>query len=916
MVGRLLQEIAQRVDISWYYRKNKLYEIVNTEERLDYHCKKMWEADLIGFDTETTGVKICSLPWGSQGKDHCVGLCLSYETNQGIYIPLDHTEFPNMDMKSVVKKVFPILETKSLVTHNGIFDYKVMYDMGCKINIVHDSMILIFNIYSKLAKGSKALKNITRLLYGDETIEFEDIFESADDYTKFRYICEEVCKIYACADADYTRQIVIDNFGFLDSRQRVAYMRDVSFIGMIAISEYHGKPIDVTTLPDCVLKCKENIQNLEDMLFNYVGWKTTGNLDVRYRFKTTSNEELVKVFFDLLKYEPVHLKNREKLTVDKFVRKRLKQRNTVDVDFFMKSKYPEGLVNLLADDPNDESQKLVSFEEVKQKECIPAFILDSLKKQQKQLTAFFNKIVTESDSSIGIYYSGISMTNTETARLVDFLQTLDGGLKYLIAVPDRKKQYMYVFDFSQIEYRVMAALAKMTDLCNKLDNTHTDFHVECAALIKNTLPELIDDKTRKMYKPVNFGIAYGMAAQGLISSIFGVGLSDEEEKKCLKQVEQMLSDWERAMKEIMLMLNAYRDIACTPRPYNHITVTSTVKNPSYIHTPEGRVRVFDLKDESKPVISKIRRMAGNTPIQSLARTIYLIAIKSFYDTLVREGLTDIKIENPDSMSGYSYVSKVTINGYVHDEIFGFVDNDINPYYMYYLIRKNCMRKYEGHPYYYCGISICNTWYEGKYGDYEAPVDFVDAMMTSEKFTTPRENWPEYVAAQMTNWINEDSIKYIEKLAGSELTEHKILRVDKILSKWKDYYYKKKIKEFGYAVTKVLISKEKDKKDENVKVINKLIGILCYYKYGQIRVIWEAYGLDKVVTSSQVKAEKEQTGREEDLFEKFTTTYSVENYDEDAYGEVVFSSDEEEPEEEPEEVNLEQNAKLLETFLFK
>lgn len=915
MVGRLLPEIAQRIDITWYTHKNKNYEIVNTTERLDYHCEKMKNSGLIGFDTETTGVNICSLPWGSKGKDHCVGLCLSYETNQGIYIPLDHVEFKNMEYKQVVNKIFPILETRPLVTHNGLFDYKVMYDMGCKPNIIHDSMLLIFNIYSKVAKGSKALKNITRMLYGDETIEFEDIFEKSDDYTKFRYIDEEVCRVYACADADYTRQIVIDNYDFLDSRQRGAYMRDVSFIGMIAISEYHGKPVDVTALPECVDKCKKNIANLEDMLFNYVGWKITGDLKSRYRFKTTSNQELARVFFDVLGYEPVKLKHKDKYTVDKFVRKRLKQRNRPDIDEFMQTVYPNGLDNLLADDPEDESQKLVSFEEVKKKECIPAFILDSLKKQQKQLTAFFNKIEMESDMDSGVYYSGISMTNTETARLVDFLQTLDGGLKYLIAVPDRKKQYMYVFDFSQIEYRVMAALAEMKDLCNKLDNTHTDFHVECAAMIKHTKPELIDGKTRKMYKPVNFGIAYGMEAQGLLSSIFGVGLSEEEEKECLKKVEQMLTDWKTSMTDIMNMLNAYRDIACTPRPYNHITVTRSVENPSYIHTAEGRVRVFDLKDCSQQTLGKIRRMAGNTPIQSLARTIYLIAINDFYKELVQEGLTDIKVKNDKSPSGYSFTSKVTINGYVHDEIFGFVDNDVNPYYLYNLIRKCCMRKYKGHPYYYCGIAICNDWHEGKYGDYEAPVDFVDAFKSEEKIVEPREDWPKKISKDMTEWVNLDSIKYVESIAGEMLIQNKVLQVDDILNKWKDYYYKTKIKDFGFSVSKPFISKDIDKSDEDTKVINKLVGILCYYKYDSIRVIWNKYGMDKVITSSVVQPEKSLARRETDMFEK-VVSYEVDNYDENYQDEFIYDSGDNTQESKGPEIDTTANVNLLQSFLFK
>lgn len=914
MVGRTLKEIESILDLSWYYKNNKLYEIVNTYDKLMKHLDKIKDAKLISVDTETTGVNICSLPWGAKDKDTCVGFSITYERNQGIYIPIQHTEFDNMPMKYIVKYLFPILSTKPSCTHNGIFDYKVFYDMGCKLNIVHDTLLLLFNIDSKVTKGSKALKNVTRLLYGHQTIEFEDIFESTKDYGMFKYVSEEVARIYACSDTDYTLQILLDNFDFLDDKQKACYMRDVSFIPLIAVAEYNGKPVDTTSLPILIEKSKQNIKNIENILFNYVGWRITGRMDSIYRFHTTSIQELVDVLYNKLEYTPVNIKNKTGYKIDKTVLKKLKDLKNKEPDEFIKSKLKGGIKDEISGKP------LIKYKDIKNAGCLPAHLILALRKQYKVLTTFFLRIIGEANTSVGLYFSSISMTNTETARLVDFIQTLDSSLKYLIKVPDTSKRYMFDFDFAQIEYRVMVALAKMDRLIEKLNDPHVDFHVEVASILLRILPELVDSKTRKKFKPINFGIPYGIGIEKLIDDIFGVGLTQEEYDKAKKEVTGMLKLWMDSLHEIMSMLNSYRGIARLPREYNH-PLTRNYTKTSYIQLPDGRRRIFDLKDETTQTLGKIDRMAGNTPIQGFARTIYLTSVNDLYKEFIKEGLCDTLVENKDSISGYSFTSKITIHAFIHDEIVGMADNDVNPYYLYNLIYNKCMKKLKGHPTYFCGITICNNWKEGKDGDFEAPIDYVIARKSDQKFVEPRTDWPKYVADDMTQWVNNESIKYVESICGDELTEKHILDVDKLMESWKDYYYKTKINDFGFRYKDKLVinpdvnvSQEEQKEDDDEKLVNSLVGTLVYYKYPDVSIYWKSRSYyEHVVNANFQKNEKKV--REKDI-----TDYICESIDEDTLDiddiDLDYTFDEEYSSDEEANVDVQKNSSLLMSVLSK
>ena len=266
---RTLDMLRNIMDLSWLDHKD--YRIIQTPEQLAWVKQKIIEHPFITVDTETTGLNICNLSKNSPLRDFVVGICISWERNQGVYLPLEHTEFENIDKRLVFKELGPLLETKPIGTHNGLFDGKVFYAEGVKLNIRHDSLLMAFNLDSRVSKGSKGLKTITMHRYGYPVIEFSDIFKSTEDYSLFRYLEYNLVKAYACADSDHTFMAIEDMSQELLPCQLHSYMHDIAAQNDLIRSEYYGKGIDLNLIHILNEVNNRDMRTLEQIIFKYTG---------------------------------------------------------------------------------------------------------------------------------------------------------------------------------------------------------------------------------------------------------------------------------------------------------------------------------------------------------------------------------------------------------------------------------------------------------------------------------------------------------------------------------------------------------------------------------------------------------------------------------------------------------------------
>lgn len=165
--------------------------LVNDGDSWNEMYSKLDVAQTISFDTETT----CLDPHASYFD--CVGISLAVDRSTGFYIPLNHTapvkpvktpkrpkgmnpaewkpkartqgmlfypdgrpaeEIEQLDVDWVIRRLKPLLETRSIMGHGLKFDYQVMKVLyGIDLNIQYDSMAAAHILDERLPVGLKFL---------------------------------------------------------------------------------------------------------------------------------------------------------------------------------------------------------------------------------------------------------------------------------------------------------------------------------------------------------------------------------------------------------------------------------------------------------------------------------------------------------------------------------------------------------------------------------------------------------------------------------------------------------------------------------------------------------------------------------------------------------------------------------------
>lgn len=797
--AKTLDQLREVMDLTWLARKD--YRIINTQETFNWAIDCIKKAPIISIDTETTGLNICNLSASNPLKDKVVGMSISWKRDQGIYIPFEHACFANLPKKYVLTVLKPLLETKSIVTHNGLFDGKVFYDEGIRLNITQDTMLLYFNMDSTVSKGSKGLKALTTRRYGYAVIELSDIFESESDAGLFQYVEYELTKAYACADSDHTLMLFMDSAMELLPGQIKSYRLDVRVQNHLIRSEYFGKGINMDLLRKLNQINSDDLATLELLIYQYTGgtlaYKHFGKvMSNMYRYNLSSSQDLVDVLFYKIGYEiPQGLKDKGKLSVDKYTLRALRDIKSTHQDPVWDHLTSPHLIKkngkrLLMS--SDGETVLLDWDKIGNMECKLAHMITKYRKLEKLRSAFFHPLLSNNYESK--YFSGIKMTRAETARLVDFIQTLDKSLKKLI-VPleySTKKQYLMDFDFAQIEYRVMAGEAGVTQLVERLNDPEADYHREGGSLILDKPPEDITGDERSNLKSINFGIPYGMSDRGILQNRFGIGLSKEETEIRLAEIQEMLRKWESGLYQIKDMLNRYRDKALTPVADETLPSHLKGKSIGRIANVMGRTRLFNLEDMSNQKRGSIRRQAGNYPIQSFAREVYCIAFCDFCDACIKAGLMDTLVPDETKATGYRFENKVNIMAYIHDECLMSVDADVNHEYLYKLIYENCMKHIPGYPRFYCGINVINNWYEGKDDKYEAPVGYVKECVDSNPpiFVSPDIDHKAEALKGITDYVIRRVQQEFHNI--DPRTDNGFFDMRELVPKFKNYFVKPKV----------------------------------------------------------------------------------------------------------------------------
>lgn len=161
--------------------------------------------------------------------------------------------------------------------------------------------------------------------------------------------------------------------------------------------------------------------------------------------------------------------------------------------------------------------------------------------------------------------------------------------------------YLVTFDYSQIELRILAHLAKVHSLIDAF-HEDKDIHTHTAALVFKVKDEDVTPNMRRQAKAVNFGIIYGMGEFRLSKQI-GVSLNEAKEF-----IHRYFEEYPE--------IKTYMD-----------NVVEECKRDGYVSTVLNRKRYIPtINDKNYIVREQAKRFAMNSPIQGSGADILKLAM--------------------------------------------------------------------------------------------------------------------------------------------------------------------------------------------------------------------------------------------------------------------------------------------------
>lgn len=630
---------------------DRKYEIV-TDENLEQIIQEFYDHDgWIAFDTETTGLKI-NFKSRTGEADQLVGVVLSKEKGTGYYFPLQHKMFDNLCggdhwyfMERYMKK---LLETKKIIGHNTKYDWKVAYIYDINTNFQYDTL-LAFGVTKRYEETSfqLGLSALVRNLFGLDMFDLDDFVTGSsfsDSNITFADLYYEVVRRYAPVDADMTLSLFeyLEHHRILEKYEaHTVFEMEVNFSKVVAYSEFFGYHINVPKIPEMRENIIGGMEKYKAEMFAIAGKE----------FNPNSPKQLAEIMYDELGIEQIG----DKRSTNKEI------------------------LRTLADRTDEHGEPLYPF----------VVALKSYRDNEGIFKNFLKKL-HEFATEDGYIFPEVMQLGTDTGRSSvknPNYQSYNDPVKKNIT--PRPGFMHFDCDFSQIEYRVLASMAKQDNLMLEFDDPDLDYHTYQASRMFSIPYSLVSKALRNQSKGINFGLPYGMGDSSLGARIFGARTKENERKagalrRKFFQGQEKIEDFFERVRSAGVA-NGFTSTHFGRRRYYHRGIFS---------------------------VNEIRRQAGNHVIQGTAADIYKISCNRMFNRCVDEG----------------WLGLVLFNVFVHDELLNEVHQSINPYYFFKAWREEFQLSIDGFCKLFAGAGVGMSWYDAKKQD--LPVQYIEEIINS------------------------------------------------------------------------------------------------------------------------------------------------------------------------------------------
>lgn len=451
------------------------YQTILDQAQFDRWLEKLNEAELIAFDSETTGL--------DAQKAQLVGLSFAVTAGEAAYIPLAHSYMgvpAQLDRDQVLAALKPILEDphKAKVGQHAKYDINILANASTPIDVqgvAFDTMLESYVLDSTATRHD--MDSLAQKYLDHSTIRFEDIAGKGAKQLTFDQIALELAGPYAAEDADVTLRLHQTLWAKLEAEPSLAkVLREIEMplVPVLARIERQGALVDAKLLGEHSVELGDKLVALERQAFDIAGEE----------FNLSSPKQLGVILY-------------EKLGLPIISKTAKGQASTA-----------EAVLAELAEQDYELPKVLMQYRSLSK---LKSTYTDRLPEQINPRTGRIHTSYHQAVAATG----RLSSTDPNLQNIP--IRSAEGRrIRQAFIAPKGYK--LLAADYSQIELRIMAHLAKDESLLDAFRHGR-DVHKATAAEVFGVPLDEVSSDQRRSAKAINFGLIYGMSAFGLAKQI-------------------------------------------------------------------------------------------------------------------------------------------------------------------------------------------------------------------------------------------------------------------------------------------------------------------------------------------------------------------------------------------------------------
>ncbi|MEO0402232.1 MAG: DNA polymerase I [Pseudomonadota bacterium] len=455
------------------------YEHVRDAAGLQTWIDLIYERGYVAVDTETTGL--------NEMTAGLVGISLAVNPGHACYIPLTHKQGGDdlfgsdaladgqMPLEVALNMLTPVLEDDSIlkIGQNMKYDAKIFAQIGITVAPIDDTMLMSYAMHGGL--HNHGMDTLSDRYLGHTPIPIKPLLGSGKSAKTFDQVPLEDAVTYAAEDADITLRLWQQFKPQLHRAQvtKVYETLERPMVPVLAAMERSGIKVDRDTLSRMSNAFAQKMAGLEDEIYEMVGRK----------FNVGSPAQVGEILFDEMGLEGG------------------KKGKT--------GKYATGA---------DVLEDLATEHE------LPARVLD-WRQLSKLKSTYTDALQDHINTDTGRVHTSYSIAGASTGRLASTdpnLQNIpirtEEGRRIREAFVAEPGKTLVALDYSQIELRILAHIAKIPELKQAFDDG-IDIHALTASEMFDVPLDQMTPEIRRQAKAINFGVIYGISGFGLARNL-------------------------------------------------------------------------------------------------------------------------------------------------------------------------------------------------------------------------------------------------------------------------------------------------------------------------------------------------------------------------------------------------------------